>query len=342
VSCGEEHTAFVSDIGGHVYAMGSNAEGKLGVGERTLKYSNVPCLVEGIQNVKKVSCGLSHSLAITEEGRAFSWGQGFYGALGINKHGLDTLYSPERIESLSRLKIDDVAAGSRHSLFLDDTGRVHSCGDGKSGQLGLGSSKSTERVMQPMPIESGLPTRIAGVSCGKFHSLFLTEENEVYASGGNSFGQLGVGSKKNLFTPEKVKGLQNVVAVSAWHYSAAVTEDSRLYAWGTGIFGESLEPKEMKFKGALTHDVRAISVGGAFSVILDGKGKAYAWGANTNGEIGLGDTQPRIQPTLLDSIEDKEINTIAVGSAFAFALGSRMTNGDNYQSYQTEMQGSLD
>lgn len=33
IACGEEHTAFVAESVGHVYCMGSNSDGKLGVGE---------------------------------------------------------------------------------------------------------------------------------------------------------------------------------------------------------------------------------------------------------------------------------------------------------------------
>ena len=65
VSCGEEHTVFVSLEGGHVYSMGSNSDGKLGVREKSLKCSSVPCLVEGLTDVIKVACGMSHTLAIT-------------------------------------------------------------------------------------------------------------------------------------------------------------------------------------------------------------------------------------------------------------------------------------
>lgn len=31
--------------------MGSNTEGKLGVGDKTLKNSNVPCFVEGLEKI---------------------------------------------------------------------------------------------------------------------------------------------------------------------------------------------------------------------------------------------------------------------------------------------------
>ena len=63
--------------------MGSNSDGKLGIGDISKKLCNVPTLVEGIFNIRKVSCGLSHTLALDTEGRSYSWGQSFYGALGV-------------------------------------------------------------------------------------------------------------------------------------------------------------------------------------------------------------------------------------------------------------------
>jgi alpha-tubulin suppressor-like RCC1 family protein len=61
--------------------------------------------------------------------------------------------------------------------------------------------------------------------------------------------------------------------------------------------------------------------------------KVYVWGANTNGEMGTGDTHPRIQPTLIESIQDKDVFQVSVGSAYAFALGYNMKQ--QYQSYLT-------
>lgn len=54
--------------------MGSNSDGKLGVGEHTLRHSNVPCLVDGLVDVIKVACGMSHTLAMTKRGEVYVWG----------------------------------------------------------------------------------------------------------------------------------------------------------------------------------------------------------------------------------------------------------------------------
>ena len=97
VSCGEEHTVFVQGDGGYVYAMGSNSEGRLGTGDAEMRYCNVPTLVENLSNIKKVSCGTSHTLALSNDGEVYAWGQAFYGALGVTPNeqgGLENVYTP--------------------------------------------------------------------------------------------------------------------------------------------------------------------------------------------------------------------------------------------------------
>ena len=47
-------------------------------------------------------------------------------------------------------------------------------------------------------------------------------------------------------------------------------------------------------------------------------GRVLAWGQNANGELGLGDTQPRVIPTFIPDLKD--IQAIAPGSFFTFFL----------------------
>jgi alpha-tubulin suppressor-like RCC1 family protein len=54
--------------------MGSNSEGKLGVGDKLIKNSSVPCLVEGIDKISIVRCGLAHTIALKGDGNVYSWG----------------------------------------------------------------------------------------------------------------------------------------------------------------------------------------------------------------------------------------------------------------------------
>ena len=71
---------------------------------------------------------------------------------------------------------------------------------------------------------------VKDVSCGIFHTLVLLENGEVSASGGNSFGQLGVGNKESSSVFIKIPSLsdKNVVQVSAGQHSGCITSNGDL------------------------------------------------------------------------------------------------------------------
>ncbi len=74
IACGFKHTVFVSESG-HVYSMGGNNFGQLGIGG-DIPEKNTPTLVESLSEVviAKIACGNSHTLAISEKGEAYAWG----------------------------------------------------------------------------------------------------------------------------------------------------------------------------------------------------------------------------------------------------------------------------
>lgn len=65
VACGFNHSLLLSKEG-FVYSMGSNEDGKLGLGLSTkdLAQSEAPRLIESIRMAKSVAVGLNHSLAL--------------------------------------------------------------------------------------------------------------------------------------------------------------------------------------------------------------------------------------------------------------------------------------
>ncbi len=71
----------------------------------------------------QVSCGASHTLAISDDGRTiWSFGAGDHGKLG---HGeIARLYRPKVIEALQGISIVKVQAGNQVSLALTAEGQV--------------------------------------------------------------------------------------------------------------------------------------------------------------------------------------------------------------------------
>ena len=61
----------------------------------------------------------------------------------------------------------------------------------------------------------------------------------VWASGRNTDGQLGNGSRADDFSPALVPGLAGITQVSAGAYdAAAVRSDGTVWAWGSNLYGE--------------------------------------------------------------------------------------------------------
>ncbi|HWC35234.1 MAG TPA: hypothetical protein VG650_10440 [Mycobacteriales bacterium] len=71
------------------------------------------------------------------------------------------------------------------------------------------------------------------VSMGCSHALYLHPDGTVWASGGNSWGQLGNGNTTDSTAPVQVTGLTNVTQVAAGCYvSVALRADGTVWVWG--------------------------------------------------------------------------------------------------------------
>lgn len=56
--------------------------------------------------------------------------------------------------------------------------------------------------------------------------------------------------------------------------------------------------------------------------MVEEKGSVMVWGSNKSGEIGLGEnTEPCLAPRTVETINNKAVSAVAVGSCFAFAIG---------------------
>lgn len=175
-----------------MYSMGNNSHGKLGLGQDSnrLKLCSVPTLVEGIHDIVKVVCGMSHTLALARDGSVYSWGQAKYGALGLGELENDVLL-PRVISSISG--VVDIEAGCRHSIFKTSD-KVFSCGDAMHGQLALDTNEF--KVTEPREITELTGWQVDKIACGQDHTLFLSK-GRVFGVGCNTFGQVGNGSTMN-------------------------------------------------------------------------------------------------------------------------------------------------
>ena len=73
-------------------------------------------------------------MALTVDGKVFSWGEGDDGKLGhCSRLSCD---KPRLIEALKSKRVRDVACGSSHSAAITSNGELYTWGCGEYGRLG--------------------------------------------------------------------------------------------------------------------------------------------------------------------------------------------------------------
>ena len=188
--------------------MGSNQYGQLGLnlpftevdynGESYALKKALPCLVDALKEhfISDIAVGNDHCLAVTEEGtKLFSWGQGKFGALGSSKS--QNVKRPQEIDMKRGTKVMQVAAGSRHSAYISEKSRnLYMFGLALHGQLGLGE-ECTDRAFKPERVIFEDPdVKIDSIALGDSHSLVLTTQGHLMATGANDKYQLGIDPEK--------------------------------------------------------------------------------------------------------------------------------------------------
>lgn len=116
------------------------------------------------------------------------------------------------------------------------------------------------------------------------------------------------------------------IACGEAHSLALCDNASRIVAWGDNSQGQlgagdmavSARPIPTTLKFATA--IKQIACGSAFSMALTDAGAVYTWGHNADGQLGLGDTDRRIVPTLVAALQGTFINAIAAGHFHCAAI----------------------
>lgn len=196
--------------------------------QRTMK--EIKIKLEQSDRIKKVAIGKLHSMLVTEHGKVFSWGDNTYGELGLGRN-IRCKDSPMQIGGeIRNLKIIDIATGARHSIILDDNGRIFAFGDNSEGQCAIETGRSYEPIeihTRGLLGEDKVKSRF--IFCGDSHSAVLTDEGDMFVWGDNSAGRLGLASMSSIYRPTLVDDLmgRNITSIGlGGFFSIAITGPS--------------------------------------------------------------------------------------------------------------------
>uniref|UniRef100_A0A2K5M5W0 Protein RCC2 n=1 Tax=Cercocebus atys TaxID=9531 RepID=A0A2K5M5W0_CERAT len=294
---------------GKLWSWGRNEKGQLGHGDT--KRVEAPRLIEGLSHevIVSAACGRNHTLALTETGSVFAFGENKMGQLGLGNQ-TDAVPSPAQI-MYNGQPITKMACGAEFSMIMDCKGNLYSFGCPEYGQLGHNSDGKFIARAQRIEYDCELvPRRVAifiektkdgqilpvpnvvvrDVACGANHTLVLDSQKRVFSWGFGGYGRLGHAEQKDEMVPRLVKlfdfpgrGASQIYA--GYTCSFAVSEVGGLFFWGaTNTSREStMYPKAVQ--DLCGWRIRSLACGKS-SIIVAADESTISWGPSpTFGEL---------------------------------------------------------
>ena len=202
IVAGDAHSMVLLD-NGEIWSWGDNAFGQLGIGNIVSSINPTRVIQDNgdpLTNIVSVAAGSFHSLALSNDGYIWAFGSNQDGQLG-NGTTADLskpakVQHPENGQALSEIVY--IAAGSSHSLALQNSGDIWAWGDNKYGQLGIGTVKN-QNLPQKTNCSDIPKNQILTIDAGKQHTVL--HAGLVWAWGANYSLQLGTGTPNGSLIP---------------------------------------------------------------------------------------------------------------------------------------------
>lgn len=295
---GQFACAIVNDNGGsdkgQVYCWGLNTSGQLGNGDTstpsagTVVAVSTGAMPSSVKNIFAITAGEAHACAIRNEGTSsnvvYCWGSNTSGQLGNNSTTNSSV--PVAVDS-SQLgtNVLQIAAGANHTCALRSGGSVYCWGDNSTGQLGIGSTTSSQSPVEVADLASFGTVQIAA---GANHTCALSSDFKVKCWGSGSGGQLGVGSTTTTDgSADDCNTLSGVTNVSFCKKSPPSSAINFLSPTGSA--------------GSNQPTIVSLAAGGLHTCAMSIEGVSYCWGQNGFGQLGNSNTNQTTSPVYVCS-----------------------------------------
>ncbi|EDV21153.1 uncharacterized protein TRIADDRAFT_60444 [Trichoplax adhaerens] len=306
IAAGSQHSCCIND-GGQLYSWGDNAQGQCGVGDDLFYQAPVQvsvCSPSDLQicscggdhpsriELVQVACGKAHTITVSSNGQCWTWGQGC--DYGLADDDASTNAKPLCVNELSDEFVTQVDCGLFHNILVSY--RRHD----------VDSPPVTPSKITP-------PSR----KYNKVDSTFNATRNTTPVESKRKASRSGSSSNINPFpafitppdtysvdytlTPlnensDSTDANEDFILISPKPRSSTFTysqQITQVWTWGNNNYGQlGLGDKTARhipcciesMKGLA---IKQVSAGGYHSIAFTSDCQLYAWGRNSNGQLGV-------------------------------------------------------
>jgi alpha-tubulin suppressor-like RCC1 family protein len=277
-------------------------------------------------------------------GSLLAWGANTDGALGDGTTtSSDVPVAVSAGAAPAGTTFTEVSAGYDHNLALSSSGQLYSWG-GVSTYAALGNGSASGSEVPVAVTDGAIPagTTFTQIAAGGYLDLALASTGRLYSWGYNEFGDLGDGAMANAtvtvpvavafsgYSPLKREVTFGQVSAGI-NFGLALGSDGAAYAWGDGTSGQLGDGSMTSSDVPVAAAAGAVPAGTTFtqlaaglidSLALGSNGQIYAWGWNSDGQLGDGTTTPSDAPVAVSAPSGTTFTQIAAGGDHGLALSS--------------------
>lgn len=308
---------------GELYSWGNGISGGPYAGYADA--SSTPVRVGALSNWTDISARHGFALALNSSGEMYAWGDNDDGQLGNTNLPLTARAAllPTKIGSATNWT--KIATGQQHAVAINSDGEMYAWGANDLNQIGDGTT-----TQRSTPTRVGSHKSWASVACGGTFNVAIATDGTLHAWGAGNLGNgtyaatspTQIGSKSN-WSKVTVGGTSNIGHV------LALDADGQLWAWasfndhgqvGNGTTNAVIYPTRIGDKSNWVE----IAAGLEHSFAINSAGDLYGWGANDQGQLGLGlGAADVLIPTKISNA----FSNIFAGYATSFGISNGTSNG---------------
>lgn len=295
----------------------------------------------------QVNAGGSHTCGANTLGTWYCWGDNMLGQLG-NGNTQDALTPTRTAVGFSFVQ---VVAGGSFTCGRTGAGAAFCWGSNQSGELGNGTIDMSEGQQNPTPGAVAGGRSFTQLSAGDDHICGISA-GLTYCWGRNDNGMIGNNDDSNVAVPTLVVGGHAFVQVSAGdRHTCARTASGAAWCWGANNVGQlgigTIVPDSSVIPVAVTGGLSFVDIQAGDDVTCGriASGSAYCWGTNSQGQLGIGTTDPVVSAprlvagglsfTRLSVRGDHGCGVTSSGAAYCWGLNQvgQLGTGNSNPSY---------